>query len=176
MLSDEKGRISMRVDLRSAADTDIDAIVGLNAVVQRLHADLYPRDFKSSVDAAQARAFFAALLGSAGQAVGIAELNGALVGYIWFEVRARSETPFTFGRRLIYIHHLSVSPDVHRRGIASALLGLAQRRAVQEGIVDIALDAWSDNLSALRFFQASAFRAYNVLMRRRSTAPDERAR
>jgi ribosomal protein S18 acetylase RimI-like enzyme len=162
----------MRFDLRSATDTDINAIVGLNAVVQRMHADLYPRDFKSSVDAAQARAFFAALLGGAGQEVGVAELDGALVGYIWFEVRARPETPFTFARRLIYIHHLSVLPEVHRRGIASALLGLAQRRAAMEGIVDIALDAWLANLGARRFFKASGFRAYNVLMRKRLNGAD----
>jgi ribosomal protein S18 acetylase RimI-like enzyme len=156
----------MRVDLRSATDTDIDAIVRLNAAVQRLHADLYPHDFKSFVDTAQARAFFATLVGDAGQEIGIAELDGAPAGYIWFEVRARPETPFTFGRRLIYIHHLSVSSKVRRCGIASALLGFAEQHAAREGIIDIVLDVWSANLGARRFFKASGFRTYNLLMRK----------
>ena len=85
----------MSVEVRAALDVDLDALIQLNRVVQSLHAALYPGDFTPVVEPSAVRAFFAARLASPTSVIGIAQADRVPVGYVWFEVQARPETPFT---------------------------------------------------------------------------------
>lgn len=100
----------MSMEVRAASEADLGALVRLNQVVQSLHAALYPSDFKQAPDPSAVTAFFAARLADPKCAIGIAELDLAPVGYIWFETQPRPETPFTLARPRIYVHHVSVAP------------------------------------------------------------------
>ena len=66
----------------------------------------------------------------------------APVGYVWFEIQALPETPFDFPRARIYVHHISVTPEARRRGVATTLMRFVEKRAISEGIDDVILDTW----------------------------------
>ena len=69
----------------------------------------------------------------------IAQADRVPVGYVWFEVQARPETPFTPPRSRISVHHcIAVAPAPRRRGIATALMRYVEHRAASEGIDEIA--------------------------------------
>jgi len=99
--------------------------------------------------------------------IGIAEAYGVPIGYVWFEVQARPETPFRPPRPRIYVHHISVAPEVRRRGTATALLRYVGHRAASDSIGEIALDTWATNLDALQFFGSQGFAEFNVTLRKK---------
>jgi ribosomal protein S18 acetylase RimI-like enzyme len=147
----------MSVTVRSATESDLDAAVALNMVVQDLHVALYPRDFNAVVDPAGAATWFAARLSEPNNVIAIAELDATPVGYVWFERQTRPETLFAPSRRRIYLHHLSVGPKARRRGVATALLHFVEQFAIAEGMTDIVLDTWAANADAQAFFTARGF-------------------
>ncbi|CAN7553881.1 N-acetyltransferase family protein [Mesorhizobium sp. LjRoot246] len=157
----------MSVEVKAASEEDLEALIRLNQVVQDLHAALYPDDFKQATDPLSVRRFFAARLVGPKRKIGIAKANHVPVGYVWFEVQARPETPFTLPRPRIYVHHISVVPDARRRGIATALMRHVEQQALSEGINEIALDTWVDNLDARQFFISQGFAVLNVALRKK---------
>ena len=162
----------MSVEVRAASEADFGALIQLNQVVQSLHAELYPGDFKREVDQSAVTTFFAARLADPKSAIAIAEADCVPVGYVWFEVQARPETPLTPPRPRIYVHHISVAPGVRRRGIAAALMRYVEHRAASEGIDEIALDTWAANLDAQHFFRAQGFAVFNVMLRKKLAGVD----
>lgn len=157
----------MKVVIRPATAVDANAIALLNEEVQQLHAELEPTFFRADISHAEVAAFFAAKLSVAGHEIQLAEIGGMPVGYAWFEVQNRPETPFQLARRRIYIHHLSVRKTARRTGVGSALLSAIQTAATGAGITSIALDTWAANSHALRFFEAQGFSPFNLVLGKR---------
>ncbi len=153
----------MTIVIRIATHADLDTLVRLNQVVQSVHADLYPEDFQPTVDAEGLNALLAPRLDN----VAIAEIDGEPVGYLWCEVQTRPSSPFSPTRRRLYVHHLSVSPDARRCGIATALMAHADARAEGEELDEIALSHWAANSGAAQFFAAQGFAPYQLLLRKR---------
>ena len=156
----------MPTTVRFASDGDIEELIALNAVVQSLHAVLYPDSFKPAANGEAARAMFAARLASPECRTALAEIDGAPVGYILFEIQARAETAFNPARRRLYVHHLCVVEAMRRRGVATELLRLVERFSTAEGIGEIALDAWAANAGAIRFFELIGFQTFNIALRK----------
>jgi GNAT superfamily N-acetyltransferase len=157
--------------VRAATPEDIDALVRLNAVVQDLHAELYPDEFKAEVDPALIRRFFRARLADRDGRTMIAEDDGGPLGYIWSEIQRRGENPFKPARSRIYVNHISVLPEARRKGVASALIAAVERQAVAEGIAEIELDYWAANADAAAFFAAQGFEPFNPRVRKRLRKP-----
>jgi ribosomal protein S18 acetylase RimI-like enzyme len=89
------------------------------------------------------------------------------IGYVWFEVQVRLETPFSPSRSRMYVHHISVAPEARRRGIVSALTRYVEQRAASEGINEIASDTWAANLDAQHSFRSQGFAVFNVMLRKK---------
>ena len=157
----------MAVNVRTASVADLGVLIRLNQVVQNLHAALYPEDFKEVADPSAVGAFFAERLIDPKCAIYIAEADDVPVGYVWFELQVRLETPFTPSRPRIYVHHISVAPEARRRGIATALFHLVEQRAASENIREIALDTWAANLDAQHFFGSLGFVPLRMGLRKR---------
>ena len=152
------------VTVRAAAPADLDTLVVLNDVVQRLHARLEPTQFKTDIDVNEVRNFFTELLSRSDNHILIAEVLSDPIGYIWFESQHRSSTPFARARRRIYIHHIAVTESVHRRGVASTLIEAVEIEARARNVKRIALDSWTSNIVALDFFAAKDFVPYNIVL------------
>ena len=152
------------ITVRPATAADLDALVALNAVVQALHVRLEPDVFKAEVDAAALRVFFAALIDKTETSLLIAEMRAEPVGYLWYEVQDRPPTILTQARRRLYVHHVVVREPARRSGVATALLRAVEAEAAARDVDRLALDTWTRNAEALRFFHARGFRPFNVVL------------
>lgn len=155
------------VAIRPAVDTDIPALVALNAGVQALHATLSPEIFKPVVDPVELAAFLRATLDGPAHRLLLAQVDGAAAGYAWGEIQDRAETPFVLVRRRLYLHHLAVDPAFRRRGIAAALLAALEGEARALGLETVVLDAWADNAGAQAFFAAAGYAPLNLTRAKR---------
>ncbi len=153
----------MTIVVRIATDADLDMLAQLNQHVQSIHAELYPDDFNTTVDAEGLKALLAPRLAN----VAIAELDDAPAGYIWFEIQTRPASPFSPTRRRLYVHHLSVAPDARRHGVGDALMAHAEAYAESEELDEIALSHWAANTGAQSFFAAQGFAPYQLLLRKK---------
>ena len=162
----------MSIVVRRAEAGDVGTLIQLNETVQHLHAGLYPDDFKHTVAKPEAASFFLERLNTPDCILAIAEIDLAPAGYVWFDRQSRPETPFTPARRRLYLHHISVKPEFHRRGAGSALMNYVEQSAALESAREIALATWSANLGAQRFFISHGFTDVTVAFRK--TFPDTR--
>lgn len=153
----------MTIVVRLATPADLAVIVELNQVVQSVHAELYPDDFRPAVEADGLRTLLAPRLAN----IAIAELDGAPAGYIWFEIQTRPANAFSPALRRLFVHHLSVGRDFRRQGVASALMAHAEAFAEGEDINEIALSYWANNAVARQFFAAQGFAPYQVYVRKK---------
>ncbi len=62
---------------------------------------------------------------------------------------------------MVYLHHISVRPACSRKGVGEALIGAWRAAASELGITLLALDVWTFNEDARRFFRRHGFTAYN---------------
>lgn len=156
----------MTVTFRNAVDADLGALIRLNAQVQTLHAQAHPADFKSITDAGEVRDFFASVMRQADHTILVAEVEGAVVGYAWFEIQERPQTPFTWAKKKVFLHHIGVDSGHRRLGVGSALITQVEERARAAGIGEVALDMWSLNDTAQAFFKACGMQTYRLFLRK----------
>lgn len=156
----------MSIVVRRATEEDAGTLIQLNRSVQALHVRLYPDDFKQAVAERDAQEFFLGRLKNPDRVFGISESDLSPVGYVWFDLQSRLETPFTPARRRLYVHHISVIPEFHRRGVGSALMQYVEQQAVLNAVEEIALTTWSANLGAQCFFMSHGFTDFNVAFRK----------
>jgi ribosomal protein S18 acetylase RimI-like enzyme len=154
----------MKISVRPALDSDVDTLVRLNAVVQRIHAVLEPGFFKAVPDDAEVAAFFAAQLPISDNRFCLAECDGQESGYIWFEKQDRPETALTRPMKRLYVHHIGVDEAYQRKGVASALLRHVEAEALASGIQRIVLGTWVANQSARVFFQSHGFAPFSLVL------------
>ncbi|SCL31396.1 GNAT family N-acetyltransferase [Micromonospora inyonensis] len=162
---DEDRLIRTAVRVRRGKLADADVLGELNGLVQQLHSDAEPAEFKAP-DAAAAAEFFRGQLQRADMVILLAELGDHVVGYLTAEETRRRDNPFTEAFGMLYIHHLAVAESARRRGVGRALMAAAEEEARRRGLKDLRLDFWSFNEAAGRFFQEHGFDAYNIRMRR----------
>ena len=159
--------VNAAVMIRQAERRDVSALVELNAHVHQPHVDAHPDIFRTTDDRSGVEDYFTSLLSDSSQHVLIAELDGSPVGYLVAEVQRRPARTFAQQHDRLYVHQVSVDARFRRRGVGSALLTEVMRIARTESIGDVALDTWTFNRDAQRFFEAMGFSVYNVRMWRR---------
>jgi len=130
--------------LRSLAPRDFKSVVRIDAVHTRQSKPAYwARIFRDFVGSRAGR-------GRVGLA---AELDGALVGFLFGDIRA-----FEFGSEPCgWILEVGVDPRVTRAGIASALLDEGCRRLRAAGVSTIRTMVRRNNVPVLTFFRTNGF-------------------
>ncbi|CAN7190454.1 MULTISPECIES: GNAT family N-acetyltransferase [Microbacterium] len=151
--------------VRRATTADIDRLSALNAGVQLLHAEGRPDLFREPEPEAL-RAFLAEQLAE-GAIVLIADVDGAVGGYILAEVNARPANPFRHASKSLYVHHIAVDPGQRRQGVGQQLMDAAVAIGRAEDVDAVRLDSWSFNHDAHTFFEAMGFTPINVVFERR---------
>ena len=152
--------------VRRATIDDSSSLAQLNQHVHVLHVEAEPSDFHD-VEPADAQDFFAALFAGDEHVVFVAlDAAGRAIGYVWAQDHQRPENPFTRAARTCYIHHVAVAPSSRGQGVGHSLMAAVETEALQRGIPRLALDHWTFNETAQRFFAGLGFQPYNVRMRR----------
>ncbi|HTB88659.1 MAG TPA: GNAT family N-acetyltransferase [Steroidobacteraceae bacterium] len=158
----------MTVTIRNAVDADLVALIRLNSQMQRLHAQIYPADFKSLTDEGEVRDFLVSAMRRTDHTILLAQVDGAVVGYAWFEIQDRPQTPFTGAKKRAFLHHICVDSGHRRLGIGSALITRVEERALAGGIGEFALDMWSSNDTAQAFFKSCGLETYRIFLRKQT--------
>ncbi|MEW6186176.1 MAG: GNAT family N-acetyltransferase [Thermodesulfobacteriota bacterium] len=150
--------------IRQAVPEDAAGIAVVNDVVQKIHAEAYPEVFKNPTDPQEVTTFFREKVQEKDNFVFVAYVGDQLIGYVWFAVEQRRENPFKFKREMVYIHQIAVSFNHRHKGIGRALMDKVEVFAREQGIRNIALDSWSFNHGAHRFFEKVGIGPYNIKM------------
>jgi ribosomal protein S18 acetylase RimI-like enzyme len=151
------------LQIRSASHDDVSALVQLNAVVQSLHATLYPDLFLSPSEAT-ARAYFEEVVAGAGNRVRIAKLGDVDVGYVVWRYERRPPSAFRRGFGAVYLEQIAVDLTCRRAGVGMALVHDVSSAAAALGAQTIVIDTWEGNVDARLFFEAQGFSTRRVIM------------
>ena len=155
----------MATTVRTAHEDDLPEIARLHALLQRLHAERFPERFRTDAEATEITAFFATVLFGPDSLIAVAELDGALVGFLCAEFVNVAAGALMAQRRHAYVFALSVADDMRRQGVGSALIAFAERQAAIRGAEEIVLDTWSDSVETRHFYEACGFSEYTVMLR-----------
>ena len=162
--------------VRRAGVEDAVALARLNQHVHVLHAEAEPDDFYE-LDPADAVGFFASLFEGDANLVFVAtDAVRQAMGYVWAQDHERPKNPFAKPARTMYIHHVAVAPSARGQGVGKSLVAAVETESRQRGISRVALDHWTFNETAQRFFVGIGFEPYNVRMRRELGGEDADAR
>ncbi len=74
------------------------------------------------------------------------------------------ETGARHAMSMIYVHHVSLSPEYQHRGFGRLLMEAVKGLARDKDISLITLDVWSFNQQAHAFFESQGFQNYNERM------------
>ena len=154
--------MSAQLDIREAGVRDAAVISELNTDVQRIHAAEHPWRFKEPGPDSFTETDAAEFIGRPNRFSFVAFVNNEPKGYVVAEIREMPETSRVFEHAMVYVHHLSVRPDSQGHGIGKALLDAVKQRGDATGISLLALDTWTFNEKALRFFQRYGLVPYNI--------------
>ncbi len=154
----------MQMDIIKAKKKDIPDIVFLNSFVQKIHVEKHPDIFKPPGNDADLINFFESILNKEAHCILIAYIEGTPVGYLWAVFENKQDTPLTFERRQVYIHHVAVHEEFRRQNIGNSLFNEIRSIARQEGYNHFAVDTWAFNKNAQKFFEKLGFEIYNIKM------------
>jgi ribosomal protein S18 acetylase RimI-like enzyme len=143
--------------VRRAEAGDAALVSRLNADVHAVHAAGLPERFKPPGPGTFPPSMVVGLLGRAETLIFLAYAGADPVGYVYAEVMRRPENAIRYDASMVYIHHISVSPDYHGQGIGKALLGAVRAAGREAGIERIGLDVWMFNDGARSFFRSQGF-------------------
>lgn len=150
------------MSIRAAGPADAPILAELNGVVQQVHHDALPGQFKAP-DPAAVRGFFDEHLARPETVAFLAEDDRSRpVGYVLAEEIRRPETPLKLPVAAMYLHHIAVTPGETGQGWGAALIGAVEDEAALRRLDEIRLDYWSFNVAAQRFFTRLGYLPYNV--------------
>ena len=151
------------MQIETATERHIDAIIPLRLHVQNIHVALFPYIFKPPVEE-ELRDFFRDTLRDKSTRIFLARNGEQIFGYCLMRIHEHPENPFCRARRLIYIEHICVDESCRHRGVGKRLLAEVRNLALQLRIDRIQLDFWTANQNAGRAFRAQGFQTFNENM------------
>lgn len=153
------------ISVRDATSDDVDALTGLTAQVQTLHAEGRPDLFRPA-DTDALRGFLIDRLADDVIVLIAEDSGGKALGYLLAEVASRPESAFLVAHTSLYVHHIAVDQDARRQHVGALLMAEILDRAQRASADTIRLDSWSFNEEAHRFFEAQGFAASRVIFER----------
>ncbi len=151
--------------IREAIPEDADVISKLNHAVQKIHSDALPDVFKPPSDECFPASEIRKIIEAEDSYVLLALVEDQPAGYIFAEICGKEETARSYASEHLWIHHISVDDAFRRNGIGQKLIQEVRTLAEKHGISRIALDVWSFNVNAKKFFGGQGFTTMNEIMR-----------
>jgi GNAT superfamily N-acetyltransferase len=150
------------IEIKLATREDAQLISVLNTDVQKLHAEAYPWRFKQPGPDTFTDKDAETLMQKANHFALLAHVDGAPSGYVVAETIRHPETGRHHAHEMVYVHQISVRPNMRGRGIGRSLLSAVKARGESEGISLMALDTWVFNEQALVFFKKCGLIPFNI--------------
>jgi ribosomal protein S18 acetylase RimI-like enzyme len=137
---------------RRATLADLAAVCSLGQVINRLHYEAWPNVFAPASDPGADEAHWREGIEGEGCAAFVAEVDGEVVGFITASVATENHPllqPLFFAR----VRSVCVTPQARGQGIGRGLMELAEAWAMDAGAVEIRLNVWEFNASAVRLYK-----------------------
>ena len=136
---------------------DHKVLAELNKMVQDLHHELYPNEFKAFNQQLMEDAF-ERMIEQVDCHAYLATLDGENVGYMLCFERTREDNAFQYEKKFIVVDQIAVLPDSQGKGVGYALLQEAEKLAVSNGMNHIQINHWRLNDKAKQFFTQQGFK------------------
>jgi ribosomal protein S18 acetylase RimI-like enzyme len=155
---------------RRATVADLSLICELGQVVNHLHHEAWPQIFASTPDRAGEEAHWLKSLREESAATFLAFLDGAVVGFITVQLLRESHCllqPVCFAR----VGTICVLEGMRGRGIGRTLMEHVEQWAVTRGAMEIRLEVWKFNTSAVALYEELGYEIRSFSMSK-SIRPD----
>jgi GNAT superfamily N-acetyltransferase len=162
----------MEIVIRAAQQRDYDTLCEIIDQVDKLHREKLPGRFKAAAGPVRTKGFVRSAIQAPAIGLLVAEIGGAVVGFVHVIVRDTPEIPIFVQRRYAIVDSLAVRQEHQRSGVGRALMERAHTWARIKGATSIELNVYAFNRAAERFYRKLG---YEILSRRmsRSLAPAE---
>ena len=151
--------------IREPVERDIDHIARLLLETHDAHVSAFP-DLYREFSFDEARGIVASRLVEKNSFYRIAEINGEIAGYTYFQLKTAAATPFTLERTFAYVCEIAVEDANRRSGVGGFLMDSVIKCCKELGVARLELDVWSFNDAALSFFESRDFRVVGRKMGR----------
>lgn len=149
--------------IRTMTEADLEATSQLAARLVELHHSWDTTRFFTTPDVARGYLkFFHTQVGQPGVLLLVAEVEGAVVGYLYGTREGRDWAKLLDPHGAI--HDVFVAPEARRRGVARALLQEAAARFRAEGLGQVVLYSASSNVEGQALFKQLGYRPTMVEM------------
>lgn len=153
------------MEIRIATIDDFDTLTTLEAEVQAIHVEGAPEIYKPG--GVITRANYETLFSTPGNVIVLGFEGDQPVGYLHYEISERPETDFTYARRALHIHALSVSQEHRRKGYGEQLMAYAISKAEEASVGQVTLDVAGFNKAAFAFYEKLGFAPVQLRLSRR---------
>jgi ribosomal protein S18 acetylase RimI-like enzyme len=150
--------------LRSANRDDLDAVYDLFAEAASMFSKAEPEFFKDAVKDDAFREFFERTLDDPEQHLVLACAEAVPVGFIKFFAGVQPENFYSPERRFAYIHQLTVTQELRRKGCANALIQHVKNVARKQNISLMGIDFRSINEAARACYASNGFEVKQEIM------------
>ena len=148
--------------IRKAVEADMPGVCGLNDVVQRLHAEARPDIYRWPPEPEGRLAIQSKALTGPAWRICVAEVDGALVGYVATELMEKPETALRKAHAEGHFHHIAVSRDHRRKGLGRALAVRAIDGLRDQQADRITVGYWAFNDPSRALFASLGFAPASV--------------
>ena len=150
--------------IRLAIEKDFDALNILRKEVNDLHVAGEPKIFKGFT--APMQEYLRGYLGANPAKLALVyEENSEIVGFAMLEFVNKPESAHAYSSIFLKVEEIGVSKNFQGRGIGNALIEKAKIIAREKGVLEIQLDVWAFNKSALKFYKNAGFENYREYLR-----------
>ncbi len=143
----------MSVRIRAGSPEDAEALVGLLAEVNTLHAVLLPGVFRDAPGDGRLAAFLREWITRQGSVLLVAEGRDGPVGLALAVLGEAPSLPIFAPRRWVEVELLAVAEHARGHGVGRALMAAAEEWAAAQGAVDVRVVVWEANAGAVAFYE-----------------------
>jgi ribosomal protein S18 acetylase RimI-like enzyme len=100
------------------------------------------------------------------ESVYVAEISEEVCGFIILDEIQSPEyqnVRWQYSGRILVVHRLTIAPIYHRRGVATLLMGFAEKKALEKGYDTIRLDAFTQNAPACCLYEKRGYRSAGIV-------------
>lgn len=152
------------MEIRKAQEPDIDAILELNRQIGEIHYEHYPEVF--CPPSPEERAFLLTAIAAEGRLFCVAELDGAVVGFLTARIDINEAIPFLTKLPICHISSVVVDEKHRGRGIGKELIAHCDSWARAHDAHQIRLEVMAFNERAKALYETLGFKVQSQIMAR----------
>jgi len=155
------------IHIRDAIPSDIPALHGLFAEVDRLHWEQLPDVFRKASGPTREDAYLRSLITGWKTGVIVAEMGTVLVGCLVIRIQKAREIPILVPQRYAMVDTIVVGQAYQRKGVGRRLMACAETWVQARDIGRIELNVFEFNTGVRRFYEELGYSTLNRRMVKR---------